>query len=55
MLKGHIIYMMYPEQEDLLLDPAKRKKFAQALVEGIKQFLEGERRRQTGSPKPKKT
>ncbi|HAH08280.1 MAG TPA: hypothetical protein DCM05_17430 [Elusimicrobia bacterium] len=49
------IYMMYPEQEDLLLDPAKRKKFAQALVEGIKQFLEGERRRQTGSPKPKKT
>ncbi|MBI5244950.1 MAG: N-acetylmuramoyl-L-alanine amidase [Elusimicrobia bacterium] len=39
-------YLMFPEQEDILLDAAKRRRFALAICEGIKDFLEGERRRQ---------
>lgn len=39
-------YMTYPEHEELLLDFKFRKKLAQAIVDGLRAFLEGERRRQ---------
>ena len=46
-------YLMFPEQEDMLLDPAKRRRFALAVYEGIRDFLEEERRRQAPqAPKP---
>ncbi|MFA6030238.1 MAG: N-acetylmuramoyl-L-alanine amidase [Elusimicrobiota bacterium] len=39
-------YLMFPAQEELLLDAASRRKFAAAMVEGLRSFLEAERRRQ---------
>lgn len=39
-------YMTYPEQEELLLDPAFRQKVAVAVVEGLRSFFEAERLRQ---------
>ncbi|MFA6091989.1 MAG: N-acetylmuramoyl-L-alanine amidase [Elusimicrobiota bacterium] len=42
-------YMMFPAQEELLLDPAQRRKFALAMLEGLRGFLESERSRQAAS------
>jgi N-acetylmuramoyl-L-alanine amidase len=39
-------YLMFPEGEDQILDPARRKALAKAIADGIRDFLEAERSRQ---------
>ncbi|HVE13817.1 MAG TPA: N-acetylmuramoyl-L-alanine amidase, partial [Elusimicrobiota bacterium] len=45
-------YLMYPDQEDLLLTPAKRREFARAMLEGLRRFFEAERERQAAAGWP---
>ncbi len=47
-------YMTYPEQEAMLLDAGSRAKIAQAIVDGIRSFLEQERARQLALEGPAK-
>ena len=39
-------YLMFPDQEELLRESAGRKRFARAMFEGLRDFLEAERKRQ---------
>ena len=41
-------YMTYPDQEAMLLDPAFRHKLAEAMVSGLRAFLESVRSRESG-------
>jgi N-acetylmuramoyl-L-alanine amidase len=39
-------YMPYPDEEVLLSTPSFQRKLARAILEGMREFLESERRRQ---------
>lgn len=45
------VYLMFPEQEELLREAGGRKRFARAMFEGLRDFLEAERKRQAGGRK----
>jgi N-acetylmuramoyl-L-alanine amidase len=43
-------YMMFPDQEDFLLVPSRRRRISAAIVDGMRRFLEAQRARQKRTP-----